>query len=138
MPKRFVVISHGPDQDKLKLALGYALQMAKQFSTKLTIVVPTLRKAPNTILRHVIGQRVVDRLAKGEKIITNGVPILMRSIRTINEWEEDGVVVSLWGDGKMLEKIERCSQSQAIVVLSWIEEDVTGWQEKHNATVLSE
>jgi hypothetical protein len=138
MPQNFVVLSYGPDQDKLKLALGSGLQLAKEFSTKLTIVVPTLGNAPGTILRHVIGQKAVDHLAKGGKFVSGDVPIYMRSIRTICEWDENGVVVALWGGSKMLGKVDKCNQAKAIIVLSWIESDVTNWQKQSSAVVLGE
>ena len=136
MGDKFLVSSDGVDLERLKLALAAGWRLAKDLSTNLTIVVPTISNAPNTILRYLLTDRTLARLCKGEVVRLDGVMTRLYSIRTLNEWDDCGVLLALWGGQKMLDKIDMCQAAQGTIVFPTLRTDIARWQKKHNAVVI--
>ena len=138
MPEIFAIKAYGPDQEKLRTALAAGVVLAQQHASQITILVPALNAADGTILCDILGERFVRNLAKGQTLKLEGCSVLMRSMQTVNPFQEQGVVVTLWGGPKMLDQLDRCSLAQAIVALSWLPEEIEGWAIKRSAKLLGE
>lgn len=136
MPVFFAVKAHGPDKDKLSSALAAGVVLAQQHSCQMTLLVPALKAAEGTILSDVLGEKSVRRLVKGETLRLEGCALVMCSMQTVNPFQEQGVVVALWGGKTMLEKLDKCSVAKAVVALSWLPEEIEPWIVARAATVL--
>lgn len=130
MTERYLVPAHGPDEKQLGVAIVASIEVAKKHGCSLTILVPALKYAENTILDKILGERFVRDLAKGKSNALNGIPVSMCSKRTINPHAETGVILSLWGGKDSLAKTDKAQFAKAIVALPWIPEDVQQWSKR--------
>ncbi len=140
MTEIFCILAHGPDKEKLKLALAKGLEKAQEYNLPIMMLVPALGKAPNTILGDLIGESFVKKLTKRKACTLNGVPVRIESMKTYSAYSHKAVVVALWGGDKMLEKIDETlkkKQSKAIVAISWLPEELEPWAKSNNAVIIN-
>lgn len=138
MIRKYAVIAHGPDEDKLRLALSAAVLLAKEHKVSISIVVPTLKNAANTILKKIVGEKYVKALLKGKSATLEEVPVALSSIKTFHPRSESGVVVGLWGGEKMLAVLDQATLAIAIVAISWNKTDMSDWINSDDAKVIGD
>ena len=136
MTERYLVPSYGPDKKKLGTAVLAGVGLAKKHSCKITLLVPTISNAKNTILKDVLGEAFVKNLVKGKIGSIEGIPVRLRSIRTINPYQEGGVIISFWGGKKALSKTNDAYRAKAVVILPWKSEDVEQWQAEWSPKII--
>lgn len=134
--ERYLVPAHGPDKKKLGVALVASIEAAKKHNCEITVLVPTLRNAENTILEDVLGEKFVKNLVKGKRGQIEGVYINLKSLRTINPHQENGIILSLWGGKKALSKTNKAHDVKSVIALPWIPEDVEQWVEEWTPKVI--
>lgn len=136
MADLFAVLAYGPDQEKLKTALGTAIVLAQERSLDITIVVPALKYAHITVLDSVFSEDSIKRLVAKKPVTLNYCPVRMKSMQTLNPFSERGILVALWSSQKMLKKIDECRNASTIIVLSWIQDEVEPWAQENGARII--
>jgi len=134
--KRFFIPATGGDVEALKVAIYGASFLAEEHNSELTIVAQTLKNVPSTILNQIINQDTIKKMTKGATITFNNVPMRIVSSQTFNPHKDNGVIVALWGENHMLNKIDESTSAVGVFGLRWIEGDMDKWANKHNANQL--
>ncbi|WP_038176234.1 hypothetical protein [Vibrio pacinii] len=136
MTERFYVPSEGPDVEALNIALYSASILANKFESELILVVPALKHATSTVLNQCIKETALKKLSKGEVLRYQDVPIRMVSMKTLNPYRDNGVLLALWAGENMLSKIDESPNAKGVVALRWSGNDVESWAKKHGAKEL--
>ena len=136
MTKRFFIPATGGDIEALKVAIYGASFLAKEHGSEIIIVAPTLKNVANTVLNKVIKVDAIKKMTKGATLKFNNVPIRIVSSQTFNPYKDNGVLVALWGEKNMLNKIDESSNSVGVFGLRWVNGDMDLWASKHEANTL--
>ncbi|EGR2303325.1 hypothetical protein D0814_24540 [Vibrio parahaemolyticus] len=136
MTERFYVPSEGPDVEALNIALYSASILANKFESELILVVPALKHATSTVLNQCIKETALKKLSKGEVLRYQDAPIRMVSMKTLNPYRDNGVLLALWAGEHMLSKIDESPSAKGVVALRWSGNDVESWAKKHGAKEL--
>lgn len=131
MTTRYHVPSYGADTEKLKLTLAHAVEIAKTHDSDITLIVPTLKDAPNTILKDLMPSKTIKAMTKGERTTINGVKVKLTSINTFDAYRENGVIVSLWLRDNAIAKTDDAYDAKAIIALNWGEGTLEQWLSTH-------
>lgn len=136
MTERYLVPSYGPDVKALSVALLAATTAAGKHQCSITLCVPAMKYAEDSVLDKVLAENFIKNLVKGKACTLDGHPVQMKSTQNINPFSERGILVGLWSSKKMLAKLDKANQAKAIIALPWIEEDTEQWAKKWSPTVL--
>lgn len=136
MTERYLVPAYGPDQQQLGVAFLASIEAAKKHVCHITILIPTLKNAANTILKNILNERVLKQLVKGSDSQIEGVNVKLKSIRTINPHQETGVILVLWGGKEALAEADNARSAKAVIVIPWIPEDMDQWIEEWDPKVI--
>ncbi|MGY5842148.1 hypothetical protein ACXHQK_21655 [Vibrio chemaguriensis] len=136
MTERFYVPSEGPDVEALNIALYSASILANKFESELILVVPALKHATSTVLNQCIKETALKKLSKGSVLRYQDAPIRMVSMKTLNPYSDNGVLLALWAGEHMLSKIDESPNAKGVVALRWSGSDVESWAKKHGAQEL--
>lgn len=137
MLDRYFIDAKGGNTEPHKQAFQLALVQAKLKKTNITLVVPTKDRLSVGIIRDLVGGGSSKQLAKGNIINYSGIEIRPASERTLKHDDINGVIFALWLGESGLERVDACSNAQAIVAVHWALGAVLEWASKHNATDLS-
>ncbi|HDZ9126302.1 hypothetical protein DD565_01955 [Vibrio cholerae] len=136
MTERFYIPAEGPDVEALNIALYSASILASERDSEIILVVPALKYASGTILNQCITEAALKKLTKGEVLQYQKVPIRMTSLKTLNPYRDNGVILALWAGDKMLSKIDESPDTIGVIALRWVGDDVEKWAKKHGARQL--
>jgi hypothetical protein len=113
MIERFFVPAHGPDREALAIAVTAAIALAEKHNCEITLLVPALKNASNTILTDILQEKSVKKLVKGETVKINGHTTKMKSTVNFQPYSEHGLIVALWATKKSVQKMEEADRSKA-------------------------
>jgi len=138
MVEIYLVPAYGPDEAALSVALQSLSILGKKHNSDVAIVVPGLKHASGTVLKNLIPEQQLKRLAKGD-VLTLGednIPLSMVSPLTLGKTRAQ-VLLGIFASKKMIKKIESYPACKAIIILPWAgEEDVSEWKAQWSPTVL--
>lgn len=134
---RYLVPAEGKDLDALVKALQFAVRMAKKNDFTVTLVVPALKRAEGSLLKHVFSEAQLKRLRKGETLlIDKNVKTTMASMFTVHNTNSE-VLVALFASKEMIQKVENSQYCEVLIVLPWAGDgDTTEWQGEWSPVVL--
>ena len=136
---RYIVQSHRPDSHTAAGALRQAIGLCEtHHATSLALLVPAKRNFPITVFGSVLGKVNAKRLCKGETLSICGVAIRLESVRTVNAYEEYGVVLGVHLSARDQDVLDSIRQAKAIVLLSFTEEDGRIWMDAWHPEVLGQ
>ena len=134
--ERYLVPAHGPDQKQLGVAFLASIETAKKHACSITILIPTLKNAENTILKNILNESFLKQLVKGNDGQIEGIHVKLKSIRTINPHQETGIILVLWGGKEALAKADKARAAKSVIVIPWIPEDVDQWIDEWDPQVI--
>jgi hypothetical protein len=137
MKTHFYIPAHGPDVQALRESLYAASVLAEHHKCDITLVVPVLGSVNSSILVDTIGSKQLKKLVNGETLILSGNPLRLTSTQKLSQFGTHGVLVGIWAGGSMLKKLDNCSDFKAVIVLSWLPEEVANWASEHEAKNIS-
>ena len=127
--ERYLIPANGPET----APIIKALQMATEHGQKLGVIVEVVLLTPSKNLtgssfEQVVGNKVVKELEKGNSIkLTDSVSIKMESERTINVYSTHPIVIALYANQKMLDKIDSLSGTLHAIIVPWTMIEVQDW-----------
>ncbi|MFA6808923.1 MAG: hypothetical protein WCR27_08010, partial [Eubacteriales bacterium] len=119
--ERYLIPANGPETEPIKKALGLAARLGQDISGQVEVVIVTPSKDLfGSTLESVVGQEVVRSLEKGNSIILSGnVIIKLESERTLKGYRSYKILVVLYPNKKMLDKIDAIRDCEHTIIVPW-------------------
>jgi hypothetical protein len=135
---RYIIQSHGPDLDAIKLAFKSAFQICTMESiSEITLLVPAKGSFPNTVVGRFLGENVSKALCKGMKVkITDSVYLTLESPKTFNPYGSCGMLIGVHLSRKDQDLMDSVISAKAIVLLPWTEEEGKAWMSTWSPSVI--
>lgn len=128
--KRFYIDAHGPDDDALKIGIGWLIRYADEHAlTQAGLFVPTLQQVD--YLAPALGTRGTAALHKDRRVRANGVDIDLLIERGPRAVFPHGPVLAVWADDQQLDKLEKLGAS-ALCAIPWNRADIDDWKLNFN------
>ena len=128
--ERLYFDAHGPDDDALKLGVGWLVRYASQHvPTRAGLFVPTLQQVEH--LAPVLGTRGAAALKKDRRVRVNGVDIELLIERGLSAVFPHGPVLAIWADDRQLDKLEKLG-APALCAIPWNRADIDDWRLNFN------
>lgn len=121
--------------DEFKSVFNYALNIAKQNQSNLTLVVNNVAHCSDFIEKF-INQAQVNKLAKGETLKFQGVEVSLKSPFSIKNYNNYGVFCAFHPSDSSLKSMESTTEPQAIVILGEQETHIHAWLKQNSGKVL--
>ena len=136
MFKSFIVNTHGPDPEGIRIALKAAALLCEQEKCSALLCVPLKKTAEDGVLNQVIPASEIKTLLNGGTLLLNGTCALrMESQKTLNHGHQ-GVVIALHVPLGMMDQIEKIAGLKAIIMVPWTEDEAATWKAKRHPAVL--
>lgn len=137
MIERFIIDTHGPDPEGIRLALETAQVLCEREQCSALLCVPVKNTAEQGVLNQIIPRAQIKRLLIGETLQINGeMELRLESQRTLNIHGPHGVIVALHGSLDMMALIDGIIDCKAIIMIPWTEAEGAAWRAQWAPTVL--
>ncbi|MDN3431425.1 MULTISPECIES: hypothetical protein [unclassified Pseudoalteromonas] len=121
--------------DEFKSVFNYALNLAKNNQSNLTLVVNNVSQCSDFIEKF-LNQVQVNKLAKGNVLKFQGVEVSLKSPFSIKNYNNYGVLCAFHPSDTSLQSMESTTEPQAIVILGEQEPHLHAWLKEHSGKVL--
>jgi len=144
MPKnteRFIVPPEfgegGPILEALRLI--YTINQKSNLSGEITLYIPTKSQLDGTHIDASLGTKVCKFLKNGQNVkVEGGLSLKCETIRSLKEYSRAEIILCVYPNKKMLDKIDSINGLKVAVVVPWYMDDLDEWKKTWNPIILGE
>lgn len=135
---RYIIKSHGPDHEDIKMAFRCAFQIClNEGISEITLLVPAKKAFLKTVVGMFLGRDVSKALCNRQKVkVTDNPYMILESQRTFESYRPYGMLIGVCLSQKGQNLLDSVNSAKAIVLLPWTEEGGKNWMSTWNPTVL--
>ena len=127
--ERYLIPANGPETEPIKTALVLASKLGQNIRGQVEVVLVTPSKNIfGTTLESVVGQDVIKVLEKGNSITLSGnISMKLESERTLNVYRSYKILIALYPNKRMLDKIDSIKDCAHTIIVPWTMESIEEW-----------
>ncbi|HNT26570.1 MAG TPA: hypothetical protein PKH10_00190 [bacterium] len=131
MKNCYYINSTGPDENKLKTAL--CLFLGKITTKKILLAVPQKDNLDGAI-KNVFGEAFVKEICRNNRCGANGHEFSLMTEKKDHYNVFEGSVIAIYATQKLLDKIDSILNVTDVLVVPWVEDDISEWRPRWGAT----
>ncbi|PNH81354.1 hypothetical protein [Vibrio diazotrophicus] len=119
--KRYLLLDsyYNNDMDRvIKAGFDNVFLAAKNSNNKLTIAINNKTQCKSH-LEKIFDEKSINALVKGNITTHKGVNIELKTIRTINNYDDYGCIYAIYPSDDLINKIESCHNKTLVMVVSY-------------------
>jgi hypothetical protein len=134
--ERFLAKSRGDDRNGTIAGLRKAVELLANHE-EVVIVVPQLKNVTDSLLTDVLSEEYAQQLVKARELtFSDGKKIRLCSEATLKNHRHATAYLALWGSKYMIEEVEKLPQCQAVVLVTWLEDDSAEWESSNTVELI--
>ncbi len=138
---RILIPPHGSPLDPVKTALGILPEVMERISRVVdtTLFLPSKQSLDShKTIGKVLGSQVTKTLLANKPVrFSHGGNLILKTQITFREIQTDTIVLGVYVNGKMLNKMDDCG-APALIAVPWMEKEVEEWRRTWNPIILGE